>query len=160
MTSVSPVKNSNESAAEAPVAPRRRLTGRGRGIAALVSLGCLGVLLVAAGLHADASGAGTHEQIGLPPCGFLIVTGKPYATCGMTTACTHAADGHFAAALLTQPMGLLLALVLTAVFWGAGYAALSGAAVQRLYAGLLRPRTVWAAALLFLIAWGYKVLTY
>jgi Protein of unknown function (DUF2752) len=126
----------------------------------VISLGCLAVLLIAAGLHADASGAGTHEQIGLPPCGFLTITGKPCATCGMTTAFAHAAEGRLLTAFITQPMGLLLALLAASVVWAGGYIALTGAPAHRLYAPLLKPRVVWGFALLFLAAWGYKVLTY
>jgi hypothetical protein len=140
--------------------PGRGLSGRGRLGAAAVALACLGVLLIAAGLHADASGAGTHEQIGLPPCGFLLVTGQPCATCGMTTAFTHAADGHFGLAFATQPMGLLLAVLVAALFWGGAYAALTGTTLNRLYAVLLRPRAVVVIVLLFFAAWGYKALTY
>lgn len=138
----------------------RRISLGDRAVAALLALACLGVLLVAAGLRADDSGAGTHEQIGLPPCGFLAITGKPCATCGMTTAFAHAANGRLFTALKVQPAGLFAALILAALFWGAGYAAMTGSSASRLYSPLLRPRCLWAAGLLFLLAWGYKMLTY
>ncbi|MFG0251514.1 MAG: DUF2752 domain-containing protein [Phycisphaerales bacterium JB038] len=152
--------SSQDNAAELAPLPRLRLGRQGRVLALVISLGCLTVLLLAAGLRADASGAGTHEQIGLPPCGFLTVTGKPCATCGMTTAFAYAAEGKLITAFLTQPMGLALALLAATAVWAGGYAALTGAPIQRLYAPLLKPRVVWAIVLLFLAAWGYKVLTY
>jgi hypothetical protein len=44
------------------------------------------------------------------PCPFRAVTGIPCATCGMTHAFVHLAHGEVGAALLSSPLGALLAL--------------------------------------------------
>ncbi|NBO19844.1 MAG: DUF2752 domain-containing protein, partial [Proteobacteria bacterium] len=40
-------------------------------------------------LTPDARGLGTHEQLGLPPCGFYLWYGLPCPSCGMTTSWPH-----------------------------------------------------------------------
>ena len=49
----------------------------------------LAVIALAATLSPDPSGHGTHQQLGLPPCGFIYVTGYPCPGCGLTTAFAH-----------------------------------------------------------------------
>lgn len=43
------------------------------------------------------------------PCPFLVVTGHPCATCGMTHAFVYLAHGHLFQALRWSPLGALLA---------------------------------------------------
>ncbi len=59
-------------------------------------------------LRPSPSGFGTHEQLGLPPCVFLKLTGIPCPTCGVTTSFAHSARLNFSQALLVQPFGVLL----------------------------------------------------
>ena len=66
------------------VAARR--PGRARLVAAGVLAGCVALLSVAAWLTPDELGVGSHQQLGLPPCSMLTLTGYPCPTCGMTTA--------------------------------------------------------------------------
>ncbi len=65
------------------------------------------VLVIARLLPPSPRGVGTHQQLGLPPCFFLKLTGLPCPSCGLTTSFAHAAKLHFYHALLTQPFGLL-----------------------------------------------------
>jgi hypothetical protein len=44
------------------------------------------VIALSLWLVPDDRGFGTHEQLGLDPCGYFVSTGKPCLTCGMTTA--------------------------------------------------------------------------
>lgn len=76
--------------------------------------GCALVLVIAAFLEPDVRGHGTHVQLGLPPCGFLSLTGAPCPGCGLTTAFAHAIRGDFALAASANPFGLLLFFVVCA----------------------------------------------
>ena len=68
-------------------------------------------LVVAALLEPSPSGFGTHTQLGLPPCGFLLLTGSPCPGCGLTTAFAHAIRGSWGLALSANPLGLALFFV-------------------------------------------------
>lgn len=83
---------------------------RARLTAGLVLLACGTVLGLAAALRPEASGFGSHRQLGLGPCSVLALTGYPCPTCGMTTAFAYAVRGRVVAAFQAQPAGAALAL--------------------------------------------------
>jgi len=56
-------------------------------------------------------GTGAHEQLGLPACGMLELSGYPCPTCGCTTAVSFFAHGHLIQSFLTQPFGFAVALL-------------------------------------------------
>lgn len=112
-------------------------------------------LITAAGLQPDPAGHGTHLQLGLAPCGFLVASGLPCGTCGMTTAFTHAANGNLLAAAAVQPAGALLALLCAVAALTGFYATWTGLPFVRLLGALVRGRVVLAAIAVFLITWGY-----
>jgi hypothetical protein len=124
---------------------------------ALLFLAGAAVLAVSAHLKPDPTGMGTHEQLGLPPCGFLLATHLPCPTCGYTTAFALAAHGRLWAALRTQPAGFILALAVTALTLVSAYSLAAGVSLARL-ARLLRPGVFVALGALVLGAWVYKVL--
>lgn len=64
------------------------------------------VLVASRWLTPSPSGVGTHEQLGLPPCGFLLWLGVPCPACGLTTAFAHLAHFELFASLSANPMGL------------------------------------------------------
>lgn len=102
---------------------------------ALLALGSFAVLLTARLLTPDPHGVGTHMQLGLPPCGFLKLSGKPCPACGLTTAFAGLADGALVASLRANPMGLPL-FVLTVVMLGLALRGLvRGAALTTLVQG-------------------------
>jgi len=103
---------------------------------------CFGMLGVGLYLSPSPTGTGTHEQLGLPPCGFLAATGYPCPTCGCTTAVSHFAHGHFVASFLTQPFGFTVALVALI----AGCLALIGAVTGR-----------WIGPDMFTLQWYWRV---
>ena len=57
----------------------------------------------------DPRGYGTHEQLGLPPCGFRLLTGIPCPGCGGTTAFVLSTQGRFTEAIRAHVAGAVLA---------------------------------------------------
>lgn len=85
--------------------------GRIRFTGAFVAVAALALLAVARYLRPAPGGIGTHEALGLPPCGFYFAFGIPCPSCGMTTAFSLFAHGRPLAALRAQPAGCALALL-------------------------------------------------
>ena len=79
-----------------------------------VAGGCTSVLVLATQVEPDVSGYGTHTQLGLPPCGFLMLTGSPCPGCGLTTSFAHGIRGDWVLALSANPLGLPLLFVVCA----------------------------------------------
>ena len=76
------------------------------------------MLGVAVWLKPDTSGRGTHRQLGLPPCTFVMLFNQPCPSCGMTTSWAHVVRGQIVSALRANVGGTLLAvLALVAVPW-------------------------------------------
>lgn len=94
-----------------------------------IAVGLAGVFALSAWLDPyDAEGRpramGTHHQLGLPPCGYLVATGKPCPSCGMTTSFALLAHGDVSASLSANWVGTLLALAgLVTLPWLAASAA-------------------------------------
>lgn len=138
------------------VIPSTPLAARVQGL--LLFLPAAVVLGLAAWLSPSHQGMGTHEQLGLAPCGFLMSSGWPCATCGMTTAFAEMAHGHLLRALLVQPAGALLALLTAVCFWVGLWAACTGMALTAWWNWLWRPRHMLLLGALVLLAWAYKAM--
>lgn len=123
----------------------------------LVAMGSLAMLVVGWLLVPAAEGHGTHTQLGLYPCPWLLTTGHPCPTCGWTTGVTYAAHGNLAGAFRAQPFAVLLALGAAMTVWIGGYVALTGSRVGSMLSGLLRPRILWTLSGLLIAAWVYKL---
>lgn len=114
------------------------------------------VLIAAIMLQPDPAGVGTHQQMGLPPCGILLTTGLPCATCGMTTAFAYAAQGRMLTAFLTQPAGAMLA-ILTAIGTIIGvYTLLTGLPLIPIAKCLWRPVNIGLLGGVVILSWAYK----
>ena len=102
---------------------------------------------------------GTHQQLGLPPCTFLALFGRPCPTCGMTTAWAHLVRGQVIGALRVNVGGTLLAVVAAiAVPW------LLGSAARGRWLGMVPNGTAAACIsttilLVILIDWLVRLLT-
>jgi hypothetical protein len=143
--------------AESPRARRVELVAARFGSA--VVLACsLTLLGVAAWLTPSASGVGTHEQLGLRPCGFLEATGYPCMTCGMTTAFAFAAHGQMLSAFHAQPAGAALAILTAVAALVSAYTLWAGIPLGPLMGWFWRPAFIAAAGGALLAAWGYKTL--
>lgn len=116
------------------------------------------VLVIARLLPPSPRGVGTHQQLGLPPCFFLKLTGLPCPSCGLTTSFAHAAKLHFYEALLAQPFGLL-AFCLTALLIPLSVYLIYA---QMPWARLIRARhaniVVYTLLALYLLGWIYKII--
>lgn len=77
--------------------------------------GPLAVLITAATLSPSPEGHGTHTQLGLPPCGFLVYTGYPCPGCGLTTSFSHMIRLDVIGAFGANPFGILLFLCTAAM---------------------------------------------
>lgn len=89
------------------VSPNRRAR-LGHTILVLV---VLTMLIVGLYLSPSPKGLGTHRQLGLPPCTFYLMTGKPCPSCGMTTSVSATLKGNFAQALTANPFGIFFLLL-------------------------------------------------
>ncbi|MFH1109252.1 MAG: DUF2752 domain-containing protein [Planctomycetota bacterium] len=130
-----------------------------RAIAGLVLAGCVSLFAVAARLEPAAGGIGTHEQLGLPPCGMAMIWGLPCPTCGMTTAFAYAARGQFAAAFHAQPAGLTLALATASGAFAAGGTLVTGRSYRVNWTRLSPTRVGCGAVVVVLGAWVYELAT-
>ncbi len=130
-----------------PGHPRRVLVGQ------LLWFGLwLGVTLVAALLHADPAGHGTHTQLGLPPCPSVLVFGRPCPGCGLTTSWSATVHMDLATAFRAHPLGPLLYLGFTLSaglalwgWWKGRYLDLSSRAFNRMAATVFALFLVFAA---------------
>ncbi|MEX0777812.1 MAG: DUF2752 domain-containing protein [Phycisphaeraceae bacterium] len=120
---------------------------------------CASVIIVAALLRPDPQGVGTHQALGLPPCGFLLTTRLPCPTCGYTTSFALVAHGQFWQALVNQPFAALLALATGVTMVISGYALIAGASLAPLGKRLWRPMVLCIVGALFLGAWIFKMIT-
>lgn len=157
MTSAPPTILAQAPRATAAPSPLRATRGE-RAACACLALGAATVIGIAAWLQPSPAGHGTHQALGLAPCGWMAGMGIPCPTCGMTTAFAHAAHGDLAAALRAQPMGLLLAVGTAAVGLVSAHVAFTGSRLGHVLGARLTPRAILVLAALALLAWGWKVL--
>jgi hypothetical protein len=122
----------------------------------LLALGCLSVLVIAAWLHADTNGHGTHTQLGLSECAWAKYFEAPCATCGMTTSFAYAADGRWLSSLLAQPFGALLTVLTSIVFWGGLHISATGSRLGAAVGPAISTRALVIGTVLFLAAWAFK----
>lgn len=92
----------------------------------LAAAGLVAGFAVAAMLTPDPSSVGTHQQLGLPPCGVMLWLGRPCPACGLTTSLSNIAHGDVAAAWTGQPVGVLIAVASVIAIGVCGEAAWRG----------------------------------
>jgi hypothetical protein len=158
-----------------PVSPRHRrdrpphplgpifLRGAGdraaatRAKALLILAACVALWAIGWRLSPAPAGLGTHRQFGLLPCGFVLLTGYPCPTCGMTTSFALTTQGRWLTALWVQPAGFLFTLLTGAVGILATESLLSGRGWRVNLYRVHSVRMSIALILVLLAAWGFKV---
>lgn len=116
------------------------------------------LLAVARSLHPSGRGFGTHQQLGLPPCVFLQLTGIPCPSCGLTTSFAHAAHLHWVASFTTQPFGFVAFWLTLLSIPCAGYLIYRRIAWERVLYAPLTNRLMYALLALYLLSWVYKII--
>jgi len=71
------------------------------------------ITFIGATLRPDASGHGTHQQLGLPPCPSVLIFDRPCPGCGLTTSWTAFIHGDLHTALHAHPLGPALYILFT-----------------------------------------------
>lgn len=115
------------------------------------------ILGIARYLRPSARGFGTHEQLGLPACTFLTLTGIPCPSCGLTTSFAYAAHWHWLDSFVTQPFGFL-AFCLTALSIPLALYLLYRRVVwEQLVHARATNRTIYVLLVIYLLSWCYKI---
>lgn len=135
----------------------RRLAPRERLVASVVAAGAAAPLAIAWRLEPSAEGVGTHQQLGLPACGWMAGMNLPCPSCGMTTSFSRAVRGDLLGAVQAQPMGALLAVAAAVAVIVAIFTAATGSRSYELLGSLFGRRGVWTVVALCGLAWAYKV---
>jgi hypothetical protein len=137
---------------------RRRLAPHtDRGLWLLLGAASLSVLGVSRGLIPDARGVGTHTQLGMPPCGFLQLTGLPCPACGLTTCFAHLARGQLDRALHANALGVVLFACVLASLPLAMWASARKRAFFETFARMHIERLCIALACIALVQWFVRV---
>ena len=109
-------------------------------------------------LRPSARGFGTHEQLGLPACTFLKLTGIPCPSCGLTTSFAYAAHWQWLNSFVTQPFGLL-AFCLTALSIPLAFYLLYRRVVwEQLLHARTTNRIIYTLLVFYLLSWIYKII--
>lgn len=98
---------------------RRASAIRYRLRAAIVLIGVIALLGVAAWLDVTRLEDPRHGYSFLKPCGFLVRTGYPCPTCYMTRAFTHMMHGHPLRSFAMQPFGAAMCVAVMYLGYGA-----------------------------------------
>lgn len=132
-------------------------TARMRWCGALVACAGGAVLTIAASVAPNGNGVATHEKLGLPPCGFLVMSGLPCPTCGMTTSFSWMMHGHPLRSLASQPLGALLCLGTMATVIVGMWMAATGRRLMIDWVRFSPAGLMFTLAAVFFLAWGAKI---
>jgi len=116
------------------------------------------VLVASRVLTPSPTGVGTHEQLGLPPCGFLVWFGVPCPACGLTTAFAHLAHFDLVASLSANPMGLPLFVVTLAFVPLALHALVRGRSLLSFIDDIQGDKWALGFVVATLVSWGARLL--
>lgn len=115
------------------------------------------VMVTAATLTPNPVGHGTHTQLGLPPCGFLVFTGYPCPGCGLTTAFAHMIRLQVIGAWTANPFGIALFLATFAFIPLAALGFVRGWPVVATLDRIHAEKVAVVLSILSLLAWVTRV---
>ncbi|NIA21842.1 MAG: DUF2752 domain-containing protein [Anaerolineaceae bacterium] len=118
---------------------------------------CWSLLVVAWHLEPAPEGLGTHQQLGLQPCGFYRMTGRPCPGCGLTTAFALMAHGRVVEGVVVQPFGAVLFVLTVAAAVTVPVTLLLGRSWNLILLRINAPVWLYALVFLALAAWIYKI---
>jgi hypothetical protein len=128
---------------------------------AAVAIALAGVFAAAFRIHPyDEDGRprtmSTHTQLGMPPCNFVSLTGKPCPSCGMTTSFALLVRGDVAASLRANWVGSIICVLWAATLVWSVAGAIRGRAlfVPRGRGDLVFTLVVGAVVVLMLGRWA------
>jgi hypothetical protein len=115
------------------------------------------VLAVALWLKPAACGYGTHTQLGLPPCNFLLVTHLPCPSCGLTTSFAYAIRFQFWKAFLASPFGLVAFFGTVSLIPSAIFLLWRRISFRQITESAHFIKAVYAATALYFLSWIFKL---
>ncbi len=125
-----------------------------------IIIGCFWLIGTAFSVEPDGRGFGSHEQLGLEPCGYLKSHGHPCPTCGMTTSFAHTVRLQIPSALAANPAGTLLCLLCLVLPGILVHSMLTGEPIGRFFMGKWTGYWIFIALFIIGASWAYKILTY
>jgi Protein of unknown function (DUF2752) len=130
-----------------------------RTLLVLMGAGLIAVFAIAVWLNpytqdGEARRLETHLQLGLPPCTFKVITGRPCPACGMTTSFALFVRGDLANSLQANCVGTVLAAFWLMLIPYALVSALRGRYLFSMPLDWLLPRAVVVFCVLMLLRWG------
>ena len=129
-----------------------RLERQSRLVSMAIAIG-IGVLFaVAVCLQPDGKGYGTHQQLGLPECQFLKMTGWKCPQCGMTTSFAYTVRGQAVQAWNANPCGPILAIALAVIFPWCLVAGFAGRSLLIRHPGIV---IAWMTGMYFLVTTAF-----
>jgi len=126
-------------------------------MAMLLGIGIVVVYGIAVCLRPDSRGFGTHQQLGLPPCTFLSMTGVNCPHCGLTTSFCWFVRGDILRSMQANPAGMILASASLVILSWAVVVGIRGRSVITHEPGrdLLVGFGIWV--LLSIVIWLYRL---
>lgn len=138
--------------------PGRPLSSFGRLICVFAAGLFVGLLALAASVHPDPRGYGTHEQLGLPPCAFKTLVKIPCPTCGGTTSFAHFVRGEWRSAFRANSAAFAFALLMSALTPWLGFSAATGRLLGVAHVGSMMVCLVSVLAALTMLNWIARII--
>jgi Protein of unknown function (DUF2752) len=128
-----------------------------KSVAVGMLLSACAVLATAAWLKPAAAGYGTHTQLGLPPCNFLLLTHYPCPSCGLTTCFAYAIRLQFGKAFLANPFGILAFLGTVSLIPASLVLLWRRISFRRITESAHFSKALYAGTALYFLSWIFKL---